>query len=281
MYECRHFYDDDVQDELWWAPHVKDFRLLSTFRDPIRSLNNDMPANVPKIEHGAAFRTMCINVPQYLTYLMEKAQSLGVKIIKARLPIDSGLSTALEQAESTAMAHGRRQADAFVNATGLGAAKLCGDKAMYPIRGQTVLVKGEAETTISRFGNERAYEHGTYVIPRPGSGTTILGGTRQEGNWSEAVDQDVTKAILDRCSRIVPELLTGPEGGFEVVSVQCGLRPGRKGGHRMEKEAVAGKKVVHAYGHSGGGYQNSVGSARLVVELVNESIGSSGVSAKL
>jgi D-amino-acid oxidase len=35
---------------------------------------------------------------------------------------------------------------------------------------------------------------------------------------------------------------------------------------------------VHAYGHAGAGYQNSVGSARMVVGLVGESL---GVVAKL
>jgi D-amino-acid oxidase len=56
--------------------------------------------------------------------------------------------------------------------------------------------------------------------------------------------------------------------------VQCGLRPGRKGGPRVEQEVLDGGRVrvVHAYGHAGAGYQNSVGSARKVVGLVGESV---------
>ena len=80
---------------------------------------------------------------------------------------------------------------------------------------------------------------------------------------------------------MVPELRTASDGGFEVISEQCGLRPGREGGPRMEVEVVGGKKVVHAYGHKSSGYQHSVGSARLVVKMVTESVGGSNIISKL
>lgn len=166
----------------------------------------------------------------------------------------------------------------FVNATGLGARKLCGDEAMFPIRGQTVLVKGEARSTITRIGDGYG---GVYVIPRPGSGTTILGGTKEEGVWDETPDPQVTERILEYNSWQIPELLTGPDGEFEVLSVQCGLRPGRRDGPRVEGEIVGEKRVVHSYGHAGAGYQNSVGCARRVVALVGESLGAEGVVARL
>lgn len=141
---------------------------------------------------------------------------------------------------------------------------------MYPIRGQTVLVKGEAETIFTRSGEN----YGSYCIPRPGSGSTILGGTKEKGVWSETPDPQVTERILKHAALNIPELMTGPDGGFEVISVQCGLRPGRKTGARVEKEVVGSRKVVHAYGHAGGGYQNSIGSARLTQALVEEILAS-------
>lgn len=52
---------------------------------------------------------------------------------------------------------------------------------------------------------------------------------------------------------------------FEVVSVLAGLRPGRKGGARVEVEGkIGGLWVVHSYGHAGAGYQSSFGSAKKV-----------------
>jgi len=220
---------------------------------------------------------MTVNVPRYLLYLQEKARSRGVQVIKARLATDGDFSTALQEAEKLAQASGRPQASCFVNATGLGAKKLCGDEAMYPIRGQTVLVKGEASSTITRVGDG----YRAYCIPRPGSGTTILGGTKEDGVWDETPDDKITKQILMHNAWQIPELLTGSGGGFEVISVQCGLRPARRGGPRMETEIVGTRAVVHAYGHAGAGYQNSIGSARDVVRMVGESLATRDLQAKL
>ena len=138
-------------------------------------------------------RAPSINVPQYLLHLQTKARTLGVDVIKARLPLNGGLEDALIEAETIAHSHSRGgKVDLFVNATGLAAAKLCNDIAMYPIRGQTVLVKGEAIATRSHYRSD----HMAYCIPRPGAGMTILGGTKEAGNWSEQVDPATTEHIL-------------------------------------------------------------------------------------
>ncbi|KAI6829541.1 hypothetical protein KC340_g8577 [Hortaea werneckii] len=279
LYESHHYWNGPVREGLWWAPYVDDFRELSTSQEPLLSINGQLPAEA-KIQNAAANRSIAINVPQYLLYLQERAKSLGVKVIKARMGTDAGLANVLKSAAATACKDSQRHKsppDCFINASGMGAKKLCGDEAMYPIRGQTVLVKGEAERIRTQLGEG----YNAYCIPRPGSGTTILGGTKEANNWSEGVDPATTDKILKQCSFIVPELLTGKDGGFEVISVQCGLRPGRHGGARVEIEKVEGLNVVHAYGHAGAGYQNSVGSARLVVKLVNESMTARSLSARL
>lgn len=76
-------------------------------------------------------------------------------------------------------------------------------------------------------------------------------------------DAETTDKILRACKALAPELLD-EKGEFEVVSVQVGLRPARKGGPRVEVEEVVGGKsgregdgkrwtVVHCYGHGGAG----------------------------
>lgn len=274
MVESFHYWDGEITEDLWWAPHVKDYRELSTTQEPIVSINKQQPDGAPKILHGATSRAVSINVLQYLPYLQERARLAGAVIFQSRLPSDGGLEKALATAEGISHVLGRGKVDCFVNATGLGALKLCNDKNLYPIRGQTILVKGEADATRTRYHGGKIGEGSTsYCIVRPGSGTTILGGTKEKGNWSSEPDSKVTQSILERCSWMAPELLTAEGGGFEVISVQCGLRPGRIGGPRVEKEVVGGRAVVHTYGHAGGGYQNSVGSARAALKLVRESIG--------
>ena len=59
--------------------------------------------------------------------------------------------------------------------------------------------------------------------------------------------------ILSGGKNLAPELLNA-DGEFEVLSVQCGLRPSRRGGPRVEEEIVDKKFiVVHSYGHGGAG----------------------------
>lgn len=93
------------------------------------------------------------------------------------------------------------------------------------------------------------------------------------GSWEKEIDEELSARILRRVAewKLAEELRTGDDGGFEVLSTQVGFRPGRKGGPRVEIEVggkVEGVWVVHAYGHGGAGYQNSVGSAEKVVRLV-------------
>lgn len=110
------------------------------------------------------------------------------------------------------------------------------------------------------------------MIPRPGSKTTILGGCKQADNHDLGVDTKLSARIMSRIkeNHLADELL-GPDGEFKVLSVQVGFRPARKGGPRVEIDPhgkVGGIRIIHAYGHSGAGYQNSVGSAEKVVGLI-------------
>lgn len=148
---------------LWWRDVVLDFAVIPA---------SDLPAAV---HYGVVFRSFCINVPKHLAYLLNSFTATGGTVIRHDLPTDKGFGATLADAEGLAGG----DVHAFVNATGLGARKLVGDEKMFPTRGQTVLVRGEAAGVSTRLG--RAYV--AYCIPRPGSGTTILGGTKQVGDW--------------------------------------------------------------------------------------------------
>ena len=128
------------------------------------------------IQSAVCFKTICINVPHHLKYLLSKVLAAGGKLVKARLPTDKGLPNALRSAAALANSQDPHEELIFVNASGLGAKEMVPDHAMFPVRGQTVLVTGESKSAKTMNENR-------YVIPRPGSGTTILGGTREVGNW--------------------------------------------------------------------------------------------------
>jgi len=253
--------------DLWFGPYVHDFR-----------------ATIPTIEgvaSAATFTSVSINVPKYLSYLLRKIREHDGVVVRAALPVEQGLDAALKEAIKICASAQRvgtntnGKVDVFVNATGLGARTLVPDPAVYPIRGQVVLVRGEAKQVTTCQGIDASGEkYIAYVIPRIGGGRTVLGGCNEKGRWSGEVDEDMTSKILERAKALCPELLEN--GEFEGLRVVVGLRPARKGGARMEMEVRGGiegrKTVVHAYGHAGAGFQNSVGVAREVVQLVGESV---------
>ena len=259
---------------LWWRDVVRGFEVLDLGK------NGEEGCEGPKAAvFGVRYQSVCINVPRYLEYLLGRVKELGARVVKADVDIEGGLEGVIRAVKGKLMSveGSVKEEDVFavVNCTGLAARHFVGkeesDK-LYPIRGQTILVKGEAKVARTYVGFGEAHEV-AYVIPRPGSGTTILGGCKQVGNWSGEVDNEMNGRILEVIKKEgLAEELRSDEGEFEVLSYQVGHRPGRKGGPRVELEKTKVDEVwlVHSYGHSGAGYQNSVGSAEKVVRLIGE-----------
>ena len=69
---------------------------------------------------------------------------------------------------------------------------------------------------------------------------------------------------------IITNGLPPNEGGFEIIADIVGRRPTRRGGPRVELEGLGDKKIVHAYGLGGRGYETSWGVAAEVLRLVEE-----------
>jgi glycine/D-amino acid oxidase-like deaminating enzyme len=266
------FYSISPEDP-WFSETVLDYEQI-----PTTSLKDGY-------QQGHTYTSVMVNVPMYLNYLLETAKSLGATVVRAALPhretSDSTFLDTLQAAVDVVKLHSAQSTEepsitAFVNATGISALKVVPDPNIYPVRGQTVTVKGEAHgiTTIDAPSSDPTSTSTSimYVLPRPHSNTTVLGGTKQVGDWTAEPDPKTTEEILRRAKEWAPELLN-EKGEFEVLSQQVGLRPGRKGGARVEIEEVGKFVVCHAYGHAGAGYQNSIGSANKVVGLLQKRLG--------
>ncbi len=146
-------------------------------------------------------------------------------------------------------------APAVVNATGLAAGALCGDDAVYPVRGQVVLVANPGLTT-----SVRDEENSTYIHPR--TRDVVLGGSFQSDISDLAPDPALRQEIINRCTALVPQLK-----GAAVLGEKVGLRPARRGGPRLERVG----RIVHCYGHGGAGMTLSWGCAAEILDLIRPS----------
>ncbi len=142
---------------------------------------------------------------------------------------------------------------------------------MQPIRGQIVRVYCPSVTQFAF--DEHDHNNIMYIIPR--NDLVVLGGTAQEGNWDTGICSRTADAIIQRCGKIFPELLTAP-----VVSHWAGLRPGRSAIRVELAEAgpasVTTLPLIHNYGHGGSGMTTAWGCARTVAELAANTWGRRG-----
>ncbi|CAO3627712.1 unnamed protein product [Cunninghamella blakesleeana] len=245
--------DPPGQDSYWVNNFYQDYERLS---------KDELPKNAIG---GYRFVSFTANVPQYLGWLEEKFKSLGGKI--ERNTFDS-LQSVIEN---------YNECDTLINCSGLGSYYLkdVQDLTMYPVRGQTIVVRAPHVKFQVYQDTSPTAKFCTYIIPR-GDGTVICGGTMDMENKNPQPEPELTKQILNNCYNLFPYIThgKGPDA-FEIVSANVGFRPGRKNGIRLEKEIKHrsnGEKVqvVHNYGHSSHGYQSSWGSSEIVLRLLKD-----------
>jgi D-amino-acid oxidase len=216
----------------WWAgavPHVR------------RCNEDELP---PGYVDGHTFLAPIVEMPIYLTYLMDRFSAAGGSVQRRTL-------SSLHEVDARVV----------VNCVGLGARDLVDDASMEPIRGQIVRVRNPG---IERFVLDEENPEGvTYIVPR--SGDCILGGTAEEGDWDLEPDPETAAAILRRCRRLEPRLRDA-----EVLEHRVGLRPGRPE-IRLELEDGPIPRI-HNYGHGGSGITLSWGCAEETVRIVREAL---------
>ncbi|MFB9239198.1 FAD-dependent oxidoreductase [Plantactinospora siamensis] len=221
-------------DPPWWAPAVPDFRVVGP---PPGAYAGEWRCTVPSVEMGP-----------YLDWLWADLAARGTVLLRRRL------DTLAEAADL---------APVVVHAAGLGATRLAADPAVHPVRGRVVLVASPGLRVSIR--DEDAPAGLTYVHPR--SRDVVLGGTYEPGETGTGPDPAAARAILDRCRALEPRL-----AGAAVRAELVGLRPGRRGGARVERDPAGlpgGVRLVHAYGHGGAGMTMSWGCAAEVADLVS------------
>jgi D-amino-acid oxidase len=194
---------------------------------------------------GWAFTAPVADPSVYLPYLVGRLQMAGGTITRAALP-----SLPLG-------------GDAVVNATGLAARSLTGDTTVTPVAGQVVRLVGvPVERVWLDQGPDADGMSLTYIVPREHD--VVVGGTAEPGRWDTTADPEVTAELLERATRVVPQLRQA-----RVVAARVGLRPARPAVRVEVEERPGTAPVVHCYGHGGSGVTLSWGCGREVAELVD------------
>jgi D-amino-acid oxidase len=216
--------------EPWWAPAVRDFRSASEQQVPA-GYAGQWRFTVPSAE-----------MLPYLDWLAHRVVAGGGIMVRRRL---SALTAATEFAP------------VVVNATGLAAGPLAHDPAVHPARGHVVLVANPGLTESVR--DEDHPDGMAYIHPR--SSDVVLGGTFEPGCYDPVPAEATGRAIVERCTALVPELR-----GARLLGQLVGLRPVRDGGARVEADSGW---LVHNYGHGGAGMTLSWGCADEVTRLAS------------
>ena len=208
--------------------------------DKFERITEDLPSDYVEC---FSFISQVIEMPIYLNWLMDRYKLLGGKLEKRTVDNFSKLPAEFL---------------IIVNCTGLSSGELCNDSEVYPVRGQIIRIK----PLLSQMHLDQQVPTLAYIVPR--SNDMILGGVAQEGKWSLESTEEDRNYIMEKCSKIIPDLKNA-----EIIEDIVGLRPGRTE-VRLEKELISGKTVIHNYGHGGSGVTLSWGCAEEVVEIANE-----------
>jgi len=245
---------------IWWKGLVDNFRVFPSHALP------------PGAVFGVRFRSFSFHPVTHMKWILSEVERLAAEN-KCQLTVIERKAAGIVEAVRAAEAESKGKVDAVVNCTGMGARWFSGveDEEVFPVKGQAVVVRGEAERNRFREVGDGWVDA---VIRRPGEGT-VLGITKVEDDWSEGIEPEITKKILERCKDLAPELLN-EDGEFDVIREMIGRRPTRETGVRIDTERlwIDGKErvICHQYGHSGGGFQNSVGSAEKAIQLMETAL---------
>jgi D-amino-acid oxidase len=197
--------------------------------------------------HGARFRVPVADTGIFLPWLRARCATLGVTFVRRTI---ATIGEALDDAPIV------------VNCTGLASRELCGDRELFPIRGQVLLVDGGLADAFVSDDHEGGP---CYLIPR--GRDVVVGGSTGRGREDLAADPAETAAILARARRFLPELSPA-----NVRATKVGLRPGRPAVRLAAEAPRPGRVLIHDYGHGGAGYTLAFGCADEVLRLAREAL---------
>ncbi|KAF9878519.1 hypothetical protein CkaCkLH20_04011 [Colletotrichum karsti] len=207
---------------------------------------------------GCEYNTWIVNVNIYCRWLLSRFTKNGGNVLQKRLARLEDAFDILPTGSPPPL---------VINCSGRNFDL---DPRCNAIRGQTVLVRNAYHKTATRHNNDGTW---SFLIPRPLGGGTVVGGTKQMGDWGTEIRPRETEDILANAVKCWPEFVSRVED-FEILAVNVGRRPWRDGGLRIETEDLGhGRIVVHGYGAGARGYELSWGVAGDIAQIAGGEIG--------
>jgi len=228
MKKLHRFRKKDFKDAENWESAIPEGRFY-------RMKKEELP---DEYDEGFIVKVPLIETQIFLPWLMEEFKDCGGEI---------------EQRSIGSLSELFSECDLIVNCTGMGARELMKDEAMMPVKGQVAVMDVQLNTPIILDESEP-----TYIVQRKDG--CIVGGTREENNFSETTEEETLNEILNRAAKFFPELKSAKR-----ITQWAGLRPYRNE-VRVEREG----KVIHNYGHGGSGFTLAWGCAKEVCDLARE-----------
>ena len=204
----------------------------------------------PAAQDGWIMDVPIVAPPRYLQNLQEQFLAAGGKL-------EARAVASLDELEADSRL--------IVNCTGAWAKFVTPDPEVFPIRGQTLLVKAPQ----IQSGTMRERDD-TYLFPRDDG--LLLGGIYQHNSWQPTVDAAQSADILKRCAQIEPSVVDAA-----IIRTAVGIRPGRAAVRLEVEKRAQGRAVIHNYGHGSIGFTLSWGCALDVLDLA----GGAGFGAAL
>lgn len=235
-----------------------------------------------KFKSGYTHRAPIVNTDKGMAYLMALVKTKGANLETRTF-------------EGTIQSFGKElledyQGNAIVNATGLGARKLAGDKDVYPVRGAVLRVENtrrglfqhlnDAYLVPAQKDHHKFPTKTIFIVPRSDD-VLYVGSIIQSKNDKMNLSQESPEVqdMWDRAGDFVKNLRHAglvPEYPFAQ-----GLRPFTKNNAKIRADEEADFPLVHNYGHGGSGWTLGIGTARCVLYIVEKLLSSNAGDATI
>lgn len=259
-------------------------------RDPnlIRKHNiNPTFGAVDAYEHFAPV----IDTDRCMAWLMELVQGKGAKLATETISGD------LFVQEDDLLT--RFDANAIVNAAGLGSLEIAQDPTCYPLRGALIRLINDGKNfpkinaAMSISADAARDNEIVFLVPR-NENILVVGGVAHRDEWGLdlTLDSPVVQRMRKRCEAFIPSIKNARlDADYPLAQ---GLRPGRDQNIRIERELRRHRsqgeqarprvsRIIHSYGHGGSGWSLSFGCAEEVASLIEETLDEepAGVAARV